>query len=166
MAGFRGALTAVVMVVVVATASNAARAELSGEMQGAIADMVNGAIAAEDAKGLGAAIDDLCAAHPDIKEEIVAAVAAELAARRPPGFCAGRIGPCLDLDSVMDTLLSNILVTYNTASRGRSGSGQRILPTEDNTAECGNGDCSLRLRGTDSEAVEPPPSSSPSPVDW
>lgn len=165
MAKFRGVLGALILVAIVFAASHPARASLSGEMQGAIADMVNNAITNEDAKGLGAAINDLCAAHPDIKEEIVAAVASELAARRPPGFCAGKAGPCLDLDSIMETLLVNILIPYNTTS-GETQVVRRnkrnTVAVRDNTAECGGGDCSP----DEPQAVEPPPSSSPSPVEW
>ena len=165
----RVALAAILMVLVIFAASGPARAGLSGDMQGAIADMVNNAIAAEDAKGLGAAINDLCASHPDIKEEIVAAFAAELASKRPPGFCAGKGGPCLDLDSVMDTLLSNILITYDTSSGGESVARPNKVAARDNTGECGDGDCSLKVADSESvdrKVVEPPPSSSPSPVDW
>jgi len=170
MARFRCALGAIIVVAFVFATFHPAHASLSGEMQGAIADMVNNAIANEDAKGLGAAINDLCAAHPDIKEEIVAAVASELAAKRPPGFCAGKGGPCLDLDSIMETLLVNILVPYDTAS-GETQVVRRntrnTVPVRDNTSECGGGDCSTEaLNSDDSQAVEPPPSSSPSPVEW
>ncbi len=157
MARVRGVLAAALMVLVIFAAPNAARAALFGDMQGAIADLVNSAISAEDAEALSAAINDLCASHPDIKAEIVAAFAAELASRRPPGYCAGRIGPCLDLDSVMDTLLSNILVTYNTESGRETVAQRRTVTPRDTTGECGNGDCSL---------VEPPRSSSPSPAEW
>lgn len=159
MARFRGLWAAAVLVAVIMAASNSARASLSGEMQGAIADMVSSAIATEDDKGLGAAINDLCAAHPDIKEEIVAAVAAELAGQRPPGFCAGRSEPCLDLDSVMDTLLYKILVRHNTAAREREVSKRESVVLRDNTGECGGGNCT-------SGAAEPPASSSPSPAAW
>lgn len=155
MARVRGILAASLMVLVVFAAPSAARAALSGDMQGAIADMVNSAIAAEDAEALSAAINDLCASHPDIKEEIVAAFAAELAARRPPGYCADKVGPCLDLDSIMDTLLNNILVADNTESGRETVAERRAVTPRDNTGECGNGDCSL---------VEPPPSSSSSPT--
>lgn len=167
MAGFRGAAVALLVVTFLFAALQPARASLSGEMQGAIADMVNSAIANEDAKGLGAAINDLCAAYPDIKKEIVAAVADQLAARRPPGFCAGRSEPCLDLDGIMDTLLANLPVPYETASGGTRSPGPTGAATRDSTAECGAGDCareSLRSQRADSRTVEPPPSSSPSPT--
>ena len=152
--GFRGLLAALVFALAAIASSAPVRAELSGEMQGAITAMVNSAIAGEDADGLSAAINDLCAAHPDIKEEIVAAVASELAGKRPPGFCAGKAGPCLDLDSIMDTLLANVLAPYETASERSLDSGQSAFLPENNTAECGGGDCS----------VEPPPSVASSPA--
>ena len=154
----RGALAVIILALAVFAASNPARAGLSGEMQGAIADMVNNAIANEDAKGLSGAINDLCAAHPDIKEEIVAAIASELAGKRPSGFCAGKGGPCLDLDGIMDTLLANMLAPYDTASGASQAFGRSTIMAEDNTNECGGVGCSP-------EAVEPPPSSSPSPAE-
>ncbi len=156
-AGVRGALAAIILTLAVFAASGPARAELSGEMQGAIADMINSAIASEDAQGLSDAINDLCAAHPDIKEQIVAAVAGELAARRPPGFCAGRVGPCLDLDSIMDTLLTNMLARYNTASGKTRVSRGSTFIAQDNKGECGAAGCAPRV-------VEPSASSSSSPV--
>lgn len=158
-AGLRGALAAIILALVVIAAPDPARAGLSGEMQGAIADMVNSAIATEDAKGLADAINDLCAAHPDIKEEIVAAVAGELAGKRPPGFCAFKVEPCLDLDSIMDTLLTNMLASFDTASGESRTFQRRRTIVRDNTGECGGGDCTPN-------AVEPPPSSSPSPTAW
>lgn len=156
-AGVRGALAAIMLVLAVVAASGPARAELSGEMQGAIADMINSAIATEDAQGLSDAINDLCAAHPDIKAQIVAAVAGEVAARRPPGFCADRVGPCVDLDSIMDTLLTNVLTRYDTASGGTRVFRDSTIIAQDNKSECGAAGCSPRV-------VEPPASSSSSPV--
>lgn len=134
-----------------------ARAAVSGEVQDAIVAMVNSAIAGEDAKGLSDAINDLCAAHPDIKQEIVAAVANELASKRPPGYCLGKAAPCVDLDSVMNTLRINILVTSNTAAGVSRRPERDRFVIEDNRSECGAGGCSSKI-------VEPSPSKAASAI--
>jgi hypothetical protein len=140
-----------VLGIVLSAGSTAARAELSGDMQSDIAALVSDAIAKEDAEGLNKAINDLCAAHPDITAEIVSAFATELANKRPMGFCKGISSPCLDMNDILDQLTRNLLATTEAESRT-----QQLLDSNlgETASECQSSGCAPPIVEVGTTSVE------------